>query len=115
MTVYKFVRRIPLKSMEKIDPEVLADIFDRAENAAYGKLLDEVSRHYIGFIVDSEAKIVVVDSERVLRVELIIDMDISPLVEKVAEQDEIAERIAEVFFGVVEREIQSILEEANEL
>ena len=113
MTVYKFTKTISLKTKKDIDSEILADIVDQAEDAAYKTLLNEVSRRYIGFIVDSEITTFTTNGRQTLKIELTIDMDISPLIEKVAEQDRIAEEIANAFFGVVEKEIRKLLEKTD--
>jgi len=114
MVVYRFKRSIELgKKLDKIEHEALADIFEEAEEEAHKKLIDEVSRHYIGFIIDSELTVMSEDDRTILNIYLLIDLDISPLIEKVTEQDRIAGEIADVFFRTIERKIREVLERTD--
>ncbi len=115
MTVYRFRKKILLeKGIDKIPSDILADIVDRAEENAYKKLIEEVSRHYIGFIVDSSLVSIKKEGKIIgIVVDLYLDLDISPLSEKVAYQDKIAEEIANAYFEAIREGIDKFFKQAS--
>jgi len=108
MVVYTFKEKIRIKK-ETLDEDVLAEIIGLAEDEVYRRFIDMVSGRYVGFIVDSEVYVRDLNDECILDINLVMDVDISPLSEKIAEQDRIVEELAGVYFGVIKREVLKLL------
>ncbi|MEX0568297.1 MAG: hypothetical protein Q6363_003940 [Candidatus Njordarchaeota archaeon] len=110
MVVYKFRKKIAIQNAAHLTEGVLADIIEKAEEKSYRKLISEVGRRFIVFLIDMDLSRIEQNKNGVLLIfDLKVDLEISPLSRKVAEQDRIAKEIADVFVNEIEREINKFL------
>lgn len=110
MVTYRFKKKIIIKNSTKLSGDILADIMERAEEKAFKKLISEVGRHFIVFLIDSDiSRIERNKNETLLIVDLKIELEISPMTRKIIEQDKIAEEVACEFIGEIEREVNKVL------
>lgn len=111
MTRYVFRREIELeyRNNENLDPDTLGEAVEKAEEKAYEKLYEEVSRHFIDFSINADINLTKDQNKIKIRIEMVMNLEISPLTPKIAEQDRIAREISYVFFDTVKNHILRVL------
>ncbi|GEM_PF-5950238 len=116
MATYTFRKEIEIgarTNSAEIDPDLLGEAIEKAEEHAYRKLYDEVSRHFINFSLSADIKLIQKDNKAVLNMTLTIGLEISPLTSKITEQNRIAKEIADAFFETIKQYLLRVLEKTN--
>ncbi|MCR8433035.1 MAG: hypothetical protein NDP13_02170 [Crenarchaeota archaeon] len=115
MVIYRFEKEFEFTlgtENKKVNSNLLGEALESAEEEAYKRLHEAVSRHFIDFAIDADVKLLQENKGIKLLILLTINLEISPISPKVTEQDLIAREIADAFFETIRKQISKVLGEA---
>lgn len=97
----KYFFHFEIKTKKLVSSDYLSNIIDLAEHKTYSHLLSRVGKHFIKFSLDAKATIA---TNRII-LDIVLDLELSPLIKEFSIQDKIAEELANVFANEISKNV----------